>query len=96
MLTLDFSPNGWKAALKEFFVSAFKTALVAVVAYAGFKLSNVHIDLGTQNAEIYTLLLVVGRALVSSISVWATTLPGTVSTTTFPDGSQLTSSDPLV
>ncbi len=84
MVTLDFSPAGWKEAVKEIFWSTVKTALVAAVAYVSFRLANIELDLSSKNAELYTIFLILGRACISSLKVWATSLPGSIQT--FPDG----------
>ena len=88
MLTLDFSLTGWKAAIKEFLWSMIKTTFVAAIAYISFKLANIELDLTSQNAELYTIFIIVGRAGVSALKTWVTTLPGTVQT--FPDGTTTT------
>ena len=86
-MILDFSSAGAISALKEFFVSLVKTALIAGIAFIGFRLNNIHLGLSTPNYAIYTGLIIVGRAVISSIAVWATTLPGdTTSTTTTTAG----------
>lgn len=75
----DFSTAGWQKAARDFVASLIKTALVAVAAYVAMRLANVSIDPMARNAELFTGLVVVGRALLSSFLSWANTLPGETS-----------------
>lgn len=75
-MTWDFSRVGLKAGIVDFCWSLLKTALVAVVAFVGMKLSNVNVNVDSQTGQIFTGLVLVGRALVSGFNTWVNTLPG--------------------
>lgn len=76
-MTWDFSRVGLKEGVKEFFVSLLKTILTAFAAYLVLRLGNIHLDVHARNFELYTALVVLGRALLSGFGEWVTTLPGT-------------------
>lgn len=78
-MTWDFSSAGWIDGIKEFFWSLLKNVLVVAAAYATLRLTNIHISPDTKNFEVYTALVVVGRAVISGFMQWVQTIPGTVS-----------------
>lgn len=71
--TWDFSKYGVSAAVQEFIVSFFKTLAVAAAAFATLRLGNINIPLHSANFELYTVLIGLGRALISSFLVWVNT-----------------------
>lgn len=81
-MTWDFSKAGALDGVKEFFWSLLKTALTVIVAYALLRLANIHLDVHNNNFDLYTGIIIIGRALLSGFGQWVTTLPGTVTDTT--------------
>jgi hypothetical protein len=77
MITLDFSSAGVKLALKEFFTSLLKTALAAAIGYVILRLDGLHVS--SYIDPMYAALAAAGiatlRALLTSLSKWATTTP---------------------
>lgn len=76
----SFSLDGWQEALKEFAVSLVKTILVAGGSYIALRLATISIPLTDHNYELYTALIALGRAAVSSFLVFVNTFPSTSAT----------------
>lgn len=74
----DFSSTGALDGVKEFFWSLLKTVIIAALSYLALRLGNLHLSGNVKNLEIYTTLIVLGRAFISGFMQWVTTLPGTV------------------
>lgn len=68
---LDFSKEGWKEAVKEFFFSLLKTLLAAALTFAGARLAEYPIT-ATTGPEIVAAIALV-RAFITAGSTWLTT-----------------------
>lgn len=77
-MLLDFTPHGWKAAIKEFTLSVLKTMLSAGVAYVIARLAEYNVP--TDSAHAAELIAGVGllRAALTSLYAWVTTSKATV------------------
>lgn len=71
---LDFSPHGWKDALKEFALSVFKTAIAAAIGYILTQLAQINVPVDAKHASEIIAALGLIRALLTSLATWITTV----------------------